>query len=148
MTTKKHELRYRPELRQYLLPTLVYYLKLIELPNVELETYIHQELETNPLLEETAPESDEGEETATDEKTTDETQEEPQEDLDTSLFEHISEESNIDYGQIERQFDPFDNVAAQGEKLYDILMRQANVVFSDRDLEIKPLRINLNMYLF
>ena len=28
------ELQYRPELRHYILPTLKYYLKLIELPNL------------------------------------------------------------------------------------------------------------------
>jgi len=58
MNRRSHELQYRPELKQYMLPTLVYYLKLIEIPNLELENYLRKEIETNPLLEQTTQEPD------------------------------------------------------------------------------------------
>ena len=53
---RRSELQYRPELRHYILPTLKYYLKLIELPNLEIETFIRHELEANPILEEVSTE--------------------------------------------------------------------------------------------
>ena len=53
---RRSELQFRPELRHYILPTLKYYLKLIELPSLEIETFIRHELEANPLLEETPTE--------------------------------------------------------------------------------------------
>ena len=37
---RRSELQYRPELRHYILPTLKYYLKLIELPNLEIAVYM------------------------------------------------------------------------------------------------------------
>lgn len=136
MKLRKHELQYRPELKQYLLPTLVYYLKLIELPNLELETYIRQELETNPLLEEQAAETEETEEPEREEEKTEETDEEAQEISDVELLELFSDEPSVDYGVQELEFDPFDNIPAQGEKLNDILMRQARDIFDGSDLEL------------
>jgi RNA polymerase sigma-54 factor len=141
MQSKKHELQYRPELKQYLLPTLIYYLKLIELPNLELETYIRTELETNPLLEETAPESAESETSEATEKN-DEKSEEQNENVDLSMLELFSEDTYINYERKEDQFDPLDNVPAQGEKLYDILMRQARQIFDGKNLEIAELLIS------
>ncbi len=134
MNAKKHELQYRPELKQYLLPTLVYYLKLIELPNLELETYLLHELETNPLLEEESQEA--SNETESAEAETSETTDDVTESHELDFLELFSEDTRISYGREESQFDPIDNVTAEGDKLYDILMRQARVVFSERDLEI------------
>lgn len=130
MNAKKHELQYRPELKQYLLPTLVYYLKLIELPNLELDTYVHHELETNPLLEE------DPQETAETEEETSESTDETKESNELDFLELFSEDTRMSYGGEESQFDPLDNVTAEGDNLYDILMRQAKVVFDDRELEI------------
>lgn len=141
MNKRKQELQFRPELKQYLLPTLIYYLKLIELPNLELETYIRQELETNPLLEELPQELlDETEET--DEENTETTKEEQKEIIESSLLEVLSDESNVNYEQKESTSDPFENVPIQDDKLYDILTRQAKAVFDDRNLEIAELIIS------
>jgi RNA polymerase sigma-54 factor len=133
MKIRKHELQYRPELKQYLLPTLVYYLKLIELPNLELDTYVSHELETNPLLEEQQSETSE-ESTTEDEEN--ESSEEEKDDFSDLNLELFSEEPSIDYGARELEFDPFDNIPAQGEKLYDVLMQQARDVFDSKDLEL------------
>jgi len=136
MNAKKHELQYRPELKQYLLPTLVYYLKLIELPNLELETYLLHELETNPLLEEESQEVSNETESAETEEEISETKDDIMESHELDFLELFSEDTRMSYGGKESQFDPIDNVTAEGDKLYDILMRQARVVFNERDLEI------------
>jgi RNA polymerase sigma-54 factor len=129
---RRHELQQRPELKQYLLPTLVYYLKLIELPNLELETYLHHELETNPLLEESSSESS-GEPEDSEEKSEEQDQ---LSEADLNILELFSQDTYINYGAKEMDFDPFDNVAARDEKLYDVLMRQARCTFSGEDMEI------------
>ncbi len=143
MNKRNHELQYRPELKQYLLPTLVYYLKLIELPNLELEAYIDQELEANPMLEEQNPEtSTDREESDTDEKSSESMKEEQKELNELSFLELFSEDSHVFYDTKDRQFDPLDNVPAQEDILFDILMRQAKVAFDDRDLRIAELVIS------
>ena len=130
-----HELQYRPELKQYMLPTLVYYLKLIEIPNIELENYLRQEIETNPLLEEeqqeAEPENDESEN-----ETEAEDAKESNENIDMSLLELFAEDTKINSSKEDRQFDPLDNVPAQDERLYDILMRQARAIFDDEEMKI------------
>lgn len=136
MNAKKHELQYRPELKQYLLPTLVYYLKLIELPNLELDTYLHHELETNPLLEEDSQEALSESETVETEGETSDTKDETKESNELDFLEIFSEDTRMSFGGEESQFDPIDNATAEGDKLYDILMRQAKVVFNERDLDI------------
>ncbi|MGB3341827.1 MAG: RNA polymerase factor sigma-54 [bacterium] len=137
MKSRGHELQFRPELKQYMLPTLVYYLKLIEIPNLELENYLRQEIETNPLLEDIQQEP--GSETDEDEgenENTIEESKESDENIDLSLLELFAEDTKINFSKEERQFDPLDNVPAQGEKLYDILMRQARATFDDEEMEI------------
>lgn len=139
----RHELYHRPELRHYLLPTLNYYLKLIELPNLELGTYLRQQLETNPLLEETPEEllgeGEEGEENIeANEKSEDDIR-----DIEAlNIVELFAEDSNISYGARERQFDPMENLPACKDKLYDCLIRQAQRKFKDRELEIAELVIS------
>ncbi len=143
MNEKKHELQFRPELKQYLLPTLVYYLKLIELPNLEVDTYIRQEMETNPLLEETPQESSAETEVAdSNEESTEITKEESKESSELDFLELFSQDTAVNYERKDSQFDPIDNVPADGDKLYDILMRQAKIVFNDQDLEIAELVIS------
>ena len=140
MHTGKHELQYRPELKHYLLPTLVYYLKLIELPNLEIETYIRQEMEANPLLEEIAQEpSGDTEESESETETEKDKQKEINE---LNFLELFSEDTYINFGAKDTQFDPMDNVPALDDKLYDILIKQAKVVFNDLNLEIAELVIS------
>jgi RNA polymerase sigma-54 factor len=138
---RRSELQYRPELRHYILPTLKYYLKLIELPNLEIETYLRHELESNPILEEvstdTPGESEEGagaeEENA------------PQDEKETEEFniaELFADAPGIAYESRPDEMDPLDNVPAQGDKLNDYLLRQAWIVFQDQDLEIARLIIS------
>jgi RNA polymerase sigma-54 factor len=139
MNQQRHELQFRPELRQYLLPTLVYYLKLIELPNLELETYLSKELETNPLLEDASPDSPgEQEENAGEEKDTDEKKDEE----DLSILELFSDTWDPQYVPKDIQFDPLENVPAQGEKLFEVLIKQAKCMFEDEELEIALLVIS------
>jgi RNA polymerase sigma-54 factor len=138
---RRSELQYRPELRHYILPTLKYYLKLIELPNLEIETYLRHELESNPILEEistdTAAESEEG--TGSEEENAPQDEKENEEFNVAELFTDAPSavyESNPD------EMDPLDNVPAQGDKLNDYLLRQAWIVFQDQDLEIARLIIS------
>jgi RNA polymerase sigma-54 factor len=122
MNRRSHELQYRPELKQYMLPTLVYYLKLIEIPNLELENYLRKEIETNPLLEQTTQEPDIETDDAGEENQDEESKEESER-IDLSLLELFAEDTTINFGKADRQFDPLDNVPEQGEKLYDILKK-------------------------
>jgi RNA polymerase sigma-54 factor len=140
MNTRRHELQYRPELRQYLLPTLVYYLKLIELPNLEVETYLRKELETNPLLEDASPDtSSNTDEEENYEKESD--QKDKRETEDLALLELFSDNGHVESYVKDSQFDPLDNVPAFGDILYDVLMKQAKTVFNDKELEIAELVI-------
>jgi RNA polymerase sigma-54 factor len=135
MKGRGQELQHRPELRQYMLPTLVYYLKLIELPNLEVETYLRQEIESNPMLEETSSES--SEDTDADENTEQDSDTDQQIDMDDiSFLELFSDAAQLPNENREFDFDPFDNVPAQEDKLYDRLMRQARAVFTGQNLEI------------
>ncbi len=136
-----HELQYRPELKQYMLPTLVYYLKLIEIPNLELENYLRQEIETNPLLEETQQES-ESENDDDESESTDEESNESDENIDLNLLELFAEDTKTNFNKEDRQFDPLDNVPAQGERLYDLLLRQARATLDDDEMEIAELIIS------
>jgi RNA polymerase sigma-54 factor len=142
MNKRKAEIQFRPELRQYILPTLTYYLKLIELPNLELGTYLRQELETNPLIEEKLEESSSETEEVEIEVEDSEKSDDQKEMDDTALLELFPDDVNISHGSRDRQFDPLDNVPAQGDKLYDYLMRQARGVFKDKDLEIAEVVIS------
>jgi RNA polymerase sigma-54 factor len=144
MRSERYRLQYRHELRHFILPTLTHYLKLIELPNLELETFIRQELETNPLLEESPPEessseTEEQSETPEDEKSG----EESKETNEFDVLELFAEEQTITYrDRREEEFNLLDNVPAQGEKLYDYLMKQASRKFAGQDLEIAELIIS------
>lgn len=140
MNQQRHELQFRPELRQYLLPTLVYYLKLIELPNLELETYLSKELETNPLLEEASTETqDEQEEGETEDK---ESEEKKLAEEDLSFLELFSDTWDPHYTPKDTQFDLLENVPAHGEKLFEVLIKQAKCMFEDEELEIALLVIS------
>jgi len=137
MMKHTHDLQHRTETRLVMLPSLYNYLKLLELPNLELETIIRQELEENPLLEETQPETEESENPAS-EKETDRSREKN----DLSLVELFSEGTHTTYeGGNEDELDPLDNVPAEEDRLYDHLMRQAGRKLKDRELEIAELVI-------
>jgi RNA polymerase sigma-54 factor len=139
MNKHRHELQYRPELKQYMLPTLVYYLKLIEIPNLELENYLRQEIETNPLLEETPLETDNED---TDDTSTDDEPNDSDDDIDFGLLELFAEDTKMNFNKEENQFDPLDNIPAQGERLYDVLMRQARATFNEEEMKIAELIIS------
>ncbi len=120
-------------LRYLLLPSLTCYLKLLALPNVELEGLIQAEIDSNPLLEEITSEP-ELEETQTD-KGKEDTEE-------FGILDLYAGNSNIAYDNIEEEFDPMENIPAQNDKLYDYLMRQAERKFKGLDLEIAELIIS------
>ncbi len=146
MRREKNTLQFRHELRQFILPTLTYYLKLIQLPNLELETYLRQELEVNPLLEEVSPEQSgetEENETETQEgEKTDTDMKEAKEANEFDLLELFAEESISYQEKKDDQFDLMDNVPAQEERLYDYLLRQAVRAFTGRELEIAKMIIS------
>lgn len=133
---RTHDLQFRAETKLVMLPSLYNYLKLLELPNLELETIVRQELEENPLLEEVQPEGEEGEPAP--EKETDRAREKS----DLSLVELFAEGTQTTYeGGGDDEFDPLDNVPAEEDRLYDHLMRQAGRKLKDRELDIAELVI-------
>jgi RNA polymerase sigma-54 factor len=141
MDKGKHRLNYRHELRQYILPTLTYYLKLIELPNLELETYLRHELEANPLLEQdSSGEREEEEEGETEEKEKDSKESKDSEEY--GLLDFYPEEQYVSRRDRENEFDPIDNVPAEEEKLYEYLIKQAVRKFSGKELEIAEVVIS------
>jgi RNA polymerase sigma-54 factor len=140
MIKKYPTLQNRHEVRQYLLPTLTYYLRLLELPNLELETIIRQALEENQVLEE-VPQDEETppEETpAIGDKTGDTRKEKD----DFSILEVFSEASTVSAEPLDDEFDPLDNAPADSDPLYSHLQRQAERKFTGRDLEIAELIIS------
>ncbi len=132
---RRSELQFRPELKHYILPTLKYYLKLIELPSLEIETFIRHELEANPLLEEisseTTSESEEGEDSVDED-----TPKDLKEIEEFNITELFADTPSTVYDSSIEEFDPMDNVPAHGDKLSDYLLRQAFSAFQDQDLEI------------
>lgn len=137
MGKRAHTLQFRHELKQYLLPTLTYYLRLLELPSLELESIIRQTLEENQLLEE-IPQELEGVSEAKDNKKAKESSNDADE---FGILELFAEGSNITYENSDEEFDPTDNMPAYEDKLYDHLMRQSVRKFKDKDLEIAELVI-------
>jgi len=122
------------EISPHILPSLIYYLKLLEMPNIELETLVRQELDTNPLLDEIAYEPEE--ELAESEKPNNK-----KEDFDLLDFYARDDIPNLSEPE-EEQLDLFENTPAQNDKLYDHLMRQAERKFTGKDLEIAELIIS------
>lgn len=130
MMKKSPVLQYRHEVKQYLLPTLTYYLRLLELPNIELEAIVSQALEENQLLEEVQPEAEE-----TAEAKTAEEKPEPEKD-DFAVLELYAENPTVPEERPETEFDPTENMPAEDDKLIAHLQRQAERKFKDRDLEL------------
>ncbi len=130
---KRRQLRNLPQLRHFVMPTLTYYLKLIELPNLELDTYIRQMLETNPLLEEIPQET--ASESEKEENNVSETDE-----LD--LKDLFNDDTGEIYETRPDSFDPLENIPAQVDPLYEHLMHQARMKFNDQDLKIAELVIS------
>ncbi|MEO0185114.1 MAG: RNA polymerase factor sigma-54 [candidate division WOR-3 bacterium] len=121
------------ELNTQILPSLVFYLKLLEMPNVELETLVRQELDSNPLLEEIEETEEEIEETENKNNKT--------EDFDLLDFYAREDMPNLPEPE-EEQMDLFENTPAQNDKLYDHLIKQAERKFTGKDLEIAELIIS------
>ncbi len=116
-----------------IIPSLVYYLKLLELPNIELEALVRDELDSNPLLEEV---EDTEEELIEVEKSKD-----SKENFELLDFYARDDLPNFSESE-EEQRDLFENAPAQNDKLYDHLMRQAERKFAGKDLEIAELIIS------
>ena len=138
---RRSELQFRPELRHYILPTLKYYLKLIELPNLEIETFIRHELEANPILEEMSTEET-SESEGSEETEEENTPEDLKEIEEFNIAELFTDTPSTVYERSPDDFDVMDNVPAQGDKLNDYLLRQAFIAFQDQDLEIARLIIS------
>jgi RNA polymerase sigma-54 factor len=139
MAKRPIELQQRPEVRQYLLPSLTYYLKLLELPNLELDETVQQELDTNPVLEESTNEPEE--------PAAKSLQEQKNDLNEFSILDLFAGDANIPYGTYEHAddselYDPLENAPAQDDKLFGHLMRQAERKFKGKDLEIAELIIS------
>ncbi len=134
MNRKGTSLSHKMEISPHILPSLAFYLKLLEMPNIELETLVRQELDANPLLEETEYESEEP---------SSENQTANSKDEDFSLLDFYARDDmpNLPESE-EEQLDLFENTPANNDKLYDHLIRQAESRFADRDLEIAELIIS------
>lgn len=132
------ELQFRTETRLVMLPALYNYLKLLELPNLELESIVRQELEENPILEEIPPESEE-----TDSAPADSEPERPITQQDLNLLELFSSGTapSEEPAEDEDENDLLSNVPAVEERLYDHLLRQARRTMENRELEIAELVI-------
>ncbi|MEO0095272.1 MAG: RNA polymerase factor sigma-54 [candidate division WOR-3 bacterium] len=119
-----------------LIHSLAFYLKLLEMPNIELETFIRQELDTNPSLEEVEEETEQEFE---EDKTNNKDQNENFELLEFYASDDIP---NLPNSFEEENLDLLENTPAQNDKLYDHLMRQAERRFTGRELEIAELIIS------
>ncbi len=129
------DLQFRTETRLVMLPSLYNYLKLLELPNLELETIVRQELEENPLLEEVPPENEEAETPSAEPES-----ERPVSQQDLNMLELFSSGSRSpEEPADDEEHDPMDNVPAEEDRLYDHLLRQAGRALKDRELEIAEL---------
>ncbi len=146
MYRKRNELRQQPELRQTFLPTLVYYLRLIELPNLELDVYLRKEIESNPMLEESTV--DEIDQENSNELVGNESEETPEKERTENEFDIsdlFADEPTMPSFDHNEDRNPLDNVADEEERLCEILSRQARGQFEGADLEIAELVIaNIN----
>ncbi len=136
MNRKGINLSHNLEIGTHILPSLAFYLKLLEMPNIEIETLVRQELDSNPLLEEVEYETEEP---------SDEVQvsagKEKQEDF--SLLDFYAHDDLPNFAETdEEQLDLFECTPAQNEKLYEHLLRQAETHFTGKDLEIAELLIS------
>jgi|UniRef100_A0A7C4TID7 RNA polymerase sigma-54 factor len=131
MAEKSTNLTQGLKLTPSLIHTLAYYLKLLEMPSIELEVLIRDELDRNPLLEEVEEES-EATEVETENK-------EEFELLDLYASDDIF---SLPQDSDEEKPDPFENTPAHNDRLYDHLMRQAKRKLSERELEIAELIIS------
>lgn len=136
MKNKNADLSQKLNIGIHILPSVIYYLKLLEMPNIELETLVRQELDSNPLLEEVEDESEE-ELTATESEKSDNKKEEFDL-LDFYARDDLPNQQEPD----EEQLDLFENAPADNDRLYDHLMKQAERKFTDKDLEIAELIIS------
>ncbi|MGQ9465617.1 MAG: RNA polymerase factor sigma-54 [bacterium] len=136
MKNRNTELSQNLNIGTHILPSVVYYLKLLEMPNIELETLIRQELDSNPLLEEVEYESEEELVAMESEKSVNKKEEFDL--LDFYARDDLPNQQEPD----EDQLDLFENAPADNDKLYDHLMKQAERKFADKDLEIAELIIS------
>lgn len=142
MPNRRSELTQQPALRQQLLPLLYNFLRILEMPNLELDLHLREALEENPVLEEVEAEP---EELAPDVEETkpERLADSAAESLDDSaLLDAFRDPNIVTGGAVESELDKFESIPAQDERLYDQLMHQANAVFSDRDAEIAELVIS------
>lgn len=138
MSNKETHLSQKLDVGTHILPSLVYYLKLLEMPNIELETLVRQELDTNPLLEEVEDEVEEGLVVNENEKSDNKNK---KEEFDLLDFYARDDLPNLPEPE-EEQLDLFENAPAENDKLYNHLMRQAERKFTGKDLELAELIIS------
>lgn len=134
MEKKISNLHHGLTLSPNLMHSLTYFLKLLEMPNLELEVLVRGELDTNPLLEEVEEEP---------EQELVETEGNREREEDFNLLEFYAREDIVSPSEsIEEQPDLFENTPAQNDKLYDHLIKQAERKFTGRELEIAELIIS------
>lgn len=95
-------------LQQKMAPQLIQSLRLLQMPTLELEQMIQQELEINPLLELSEEQEEDSEETEEEEAEQTETSEETDEAEASAEEESTEEELDFDEADLDNQFDEDD----------------------------------------
>ncbi|MEW6685671.1 MAG: RNA polymerase factor sigma-54 [Candidatus Edwardsbacteria bacterium] len=112
-------LEMRPELQQVLTPQIMQFLKLLQIPTLELEQIIRQELETNPILEEIEEEEN------PEEKTQEETNEEKEEKIDWEDF--LQEGLDTGYWRLREKAESLEKVAVSIPTFEEYLRSQLHI---------------------
>ncbi len=131
----------RQELRQMLAPEMLQLLKLLQLPTLELQQLVRQELEVNPLLDEVKEEELPGDEESyeTKERETDTEEKDPILDTDKIDWENYLQEGVDDgfYAPREPTEEQLEPIVVSSATLQDYLLSQLRIACTDpQDLAI------------
>ncbi|HTY08447.1 MAG TPA: RNA polymerase factor sigma-54, partial [Candidatus Edwardsbacteria bacterium] len=131
----------RQELRQVLAPEMLQLLKLLQLPTLELQQLVRQELEVNPLLDEVKEEEQPGDEESYEakERETDTEEKDPILDSDKIDWENYLQEGVEDgyYAPREQTEEQLEPIIVSSANLQDYLLSQLRIACNDpHDLAI------------
>ncbi len=135
-------LQQRPELRMKLAPQIIQSIEILQLPTLELQQRIKQELVENPVLEmqELLPDEDEPvpeEERPQDERTASEAEFDRMEEIEESWRDYASQTVRrvVDGSESDRKFEAMQNTAARPVSLQDYLFDQYHLLDLPPDLD-------------
>jgi len=135
-------LQQRPELRMKLAPQIIQSIEILQLPTLELQQRIKQELVENPVLEmqELLPDEDEPvpeEERPHDERTASNAEFDRMEEIEESWRDYASQTVRrvVDGSETDRKFEAMQNTAARPVSLQDYLFDQYHLLDLPHDLD-------------